>query len=443
MIAQKKDISKTQAIESKPGTPPPVPHVVIIGGGFGGLTAAKKLAGRPVKVTLIDRMNHHLFQPMLYQVATTALAPGDIATPLRDALHHQRNTTVLMGEVTGVDTQRQLVLLEKYIAIHYDYLILATGASNNYFGHPEWANLAPGMKTLEDAIAIKNGQLLALEAAEREPDEEKRKAFLTVVLVGGGPTGCELAAMLAEHMRTLKQFHFRHIHTQDARIILVEGTRLIASFHPSLSKKMRRRLNRLGVEVRTGIHVTEVTDKGVMVGDEFLATKRIIWTAGVEASPAGQWLHAKVDQKGRVTVQDDLSVPGCPNVFVIGHAALVLQHGKELPGLAQPAIQEGKYMAATIADRVAGKEHQEPFQYFDKGSLAVVGRTYAIFERGSIRLAGSLVWLLWVFVHIYFLIGFCKRLIVFCTYAWAYLNPFQQSPEARLIFRKLAVRASD
>jgi NADH dehydrogenase len=414
--------------------PVTVPHVVIVGGGFGGLTATKKLADQPVHVTLIDRTNYHLFQPMLYQVATSALAAHDIASPLRDILQDQQNATVIMAEVVGVDTRQQLVQTAVGESVHYDYLILATGAQNNYFGHPEWEERAAGMKSLEDAIVIRNSVMATLEAADREPDEEKRKAMLTVVLVGGGPTGCELAAMVAEHKRGLKRRKFQRVKESDVRILLVEGEpRLMASFHPALSAKVQRRLTKDGVEIRTGVHVKEITDRGVVVGDEFVNAHHVLWTAGVKASPVGQWLHVDTDHSGRVKVQRDFSVPGHPNIFVLGDAALAIQHGKPLPGLAQPALQEGSYVAAVIADQIAGKEHTEPFKYRDKGSLAVVGRTYAVFESGPVHMAGPVAWLIWVFVHIYFLVGFRNRLAVLWTYAWAYLYPFQHSPGSRLI----------
>lgn len=426
--------TQTRMPQARSAPPATIAHVVIVGGGFGGLAAAKKLAKQPVQVTLIDRNNYHLFQPMLYQVATSTLTPADIASPLRDILR-QENADVLMAEVTGVDTQHQLVLMGNNTPIHYDYLILATGATSNYFGHPEWEKLAPGMKSLDDAMTIKNAVLSAVEAAEREPDEEKRKASLTVVLVGGGATGVELAAMLAEHKRALRLYNFQHVRMEDVRIVLVEGgPRLLPSFLPSLSRKVRQRLNRLGVEIRTDAQVKAVTDKGVMIGDEFLAAQNVFWVAGVKASPAGQWLQAETDHSGRVKVQGDLSVPGHPNIFVIGDTALVMQNGQALPGLAQPALQGGHYVASVIADRIAGKEHEEPFKYFDKGSLAIVGRTYAIFESGPIHLAGSFAWLIWVFVHIYFLIGFRNRFVVLWEYARAYFNPVQHSTGARIIF---------
>lgn len=420
-----------------------VPHVVIAGGGFGGLAAAKKLAKLPVKVTVIDRTNYHLFQPMLYQVATLALMPADITSPLRSLLRH-KNTNILMAEITGVDTQHALVLMGNNTSIHYDYLILATGANSNYFGHPEWENIAPGMKSLNDAMTIKNALLSAVEAAELEPDETRRKALLTVVLVGGGATGVELAAMLVEHKRGLRQFNLQRVQVKDVRIVLIEGgPRLVSAFLPSLSEKVQQRLTKKGVEVRTGVQVKDVTEEGVMIGDELLAAKNVFWVAGVKASPAGQWLQAETDHSGRVKVQDDLSVPGHPNIFVIGDTACVMQNGKALPGLAQPALQGGHYVVSVIADQIAGQEHQEPFKYFDKGSLAIVGRSYAIFESGPIHRAGAIAWLIWLFVHIYFLIGFRNRFVVIWKYAQAYFNPFQHSVGARIILDEPPVHTFD
>jgi NADH:ubiquinone reductase (H+-translocating) len=425
-------------------SPATVPHVVIVGGGFGGLAAARKLADQEVRVTVIDRTNYHLFQPMLYQVATTMLAPGDVATPIRDILRTQENATVLMAEVTGVDTHQQLVLMGENAPIHYDYLILATGAGTNYFGHLEWERIAPGMKTLDDAITLKNDILSALEAAEREPDEEKRKPLLTLVLVGGGPTGVELAAMLVESIRRFRRRNFQRVNARDIRIVLVDGgERLISSFHPVLSSKVLRRLLTRGVEIHLGAQVKAVNDGGVMLGDEFLAAENVIWVAGVKASPASAWLQAETDHGGRVKVQADLSVAGHPNIFVIGDTACVQQRGKTLPGIAEPALQGGHYVAAVIADRLAGKQHPKPFKYFDEGSLAIVGHTYAIFERWPLRLVGGLAWLMWLFVHIYFLIGVRNRLVVFARYAWAYLNPFEQSPGARIIFIEQPLRSFD
>ena len=331
-------------------------HVVIVGGGFGGLQAAKELGKQNVEVTVIDRNNFHLFQPMLYQVATAGLSPADIASPLRAILEAQQNTGVLMAEVTGLNLQEQQVLLGERQALHYDYLILATGASSNYFGHPEWQQLAPGLKSINDGLAVRRLVLSAFEAAERESDEQKRRALLTFVLVGGGPTGVELAGALAELARQSLKGNFRHITTDMTRIVLVQGPkRIMPGFPSSLAQQASKKLNQLGVEIKTGVHVKEVRKDGVMIGDEHLATENVIWTAGVKASPAGEWLDADVDRDGRVKVQSDLTVLGHRNIFVIGDTALVEQKGKHLPGLAPVAMQEAKYATTVIADRIAGK----------------------------------------------------------------------------------------
>lgn len=398
-------------------------HVVIVGGGFGGLQAAKALGKQPVQVTVIDRNNFHLFQPMLYQIATAGLSPADIASPLRAILETQQNTGVLMTEVTGLDLQEQQVLLGERQALHYDYLILATGATSNYFGHPEWQQLAPGLKTINDALAVRRLVLSAFEAAEREPDEQKRRALLTFVLVGGGPTGVELAGAIAELARQSQKGNFRHIDPSMTRIVLVQGPkRIMPSFPASLTKQANKKLNQLGVEIKTGVHVKEVRKDGVMIGDEHLATENVIWTAGVKASPAGEWLHANSDHDGRVKVQPDLTVPGYSNIFVIGDTALVEQKGKHLPGLAPVAIQEADYAASVIADRIAGKTHSRPFHYVNKGTLATIGRGFGIVDVGPLRFVGLFAWLIWLFVHILFLIGFRNRLLVFLQYAWMYFT---------------------
>lgn len=398
-------------------------HVVIVGGGFGGMQAAKALGKRAVQVTVIDRNNFHLFQPMLYQVATAGLSPADIANPIRAILESQQNTGVLMAEVTGLDLQAQEVLLGEDQAIHYDYLILATGATSNYFGHPEWQQLAPGLKTINDALAVRRLVLSAFEAAEREPDEQKRRALLNLVLVGGGPTGVELAGALGELAQQSLKGNFRHIDPSMARIVLVQGPkRILPSFPASLAKQASKKLQQLGVEIKTGVHVKEVRDDGVMIGDEHLATENVIWTAGVKASPAGAWLHADTDRDGRVKVQSDLTVPGHSNIFVIGDTALVEQNGKHLPGLAPVAMQEADYVASVVAGRVAGKTHLQPFHYVDKGTLATVGRGFGIVDIGPLRFAGLFAWLTWLFVHILFLIGVRNRILVFLQYAWTYFT---------------------
>ncbi len=417
--------------ENAPST---VPHVVIVGGGFGGLTAAKKLGKHPVRVTLIDRNNYHLFQPMLYQVSTSGLAPADIAAPIRDTLHKQKNTTVLLEEVTDVDTQQQLVLMQNLPPLHYDYLILATGASSNYFGHPEWVSNSPGMKSLADGLEVQQTILGAFEEAEKEPDEQKRKHLLTFVFIGAGPTGVELAAASAVHINHILKGNFQRIGPGDARLILVQGPdRVLPTFRPELTAKVEKKLQELGVEIIKGVHVTELDEHGVQVGNEYIKTNNTFWLAGVMASPAGKWLGAEVDRGGRVKVQSDLTVPGHPNIFVIGDTACVMQDGKPLPGVAQPAMQGGHYVAKVIADRVAGREHQEPFKYFDKGSMAVVGRTYAVVESGPIHTVGFFGFVMWVFLHIFYLIGYRNRLQVLLTYFFAYFSAFRRKGGTRII----------
>jgi NADH:ubiquinone reductase (H+-translocating) len=420
--------------EQRQNVPASVPHVVIVGGGFGGLTAAKKLGKQPVRVTLINRRNYHLFQPMLYQVATSGLAPADIAAPIRDTLHKQKNTTVLLEEVTGVETQQQLVLMQDLPPLHYDYLILATGASSNYFGHPEWESIAPGMKNLFDALEVQQTILGAFEAAEKEPDEQERKRLLTFVFIGAGPTGVELAAASAVHINHILTGNFQRIGPGDARLVLVQGPdRVLPTFRPKLTEKVEKKLKEQGVEIIKGVHVKEIDEDGVQVGDEYIETHNAFWLAGVAASPAGKWLGAEVDRGGRVKVQSDLSVPGHPNIFVIGDTACVMQDGKPLPGVAQPAIQGGHYVASVIADRVAGREHKEPFKYFDKGSMAVVGRGYAVVESGPMHTAGFIGFIMWVFLHIFYLIGYRNRLQVLITYFFAYFSAFRRKGGTRII----------
>ncbi len=406
------------------------PRVVIVGAGFGGLEAAKALRHAPVQVAVIDRWNHHLFQPMLYQVATAGLSIEDISAPIRRIFHRQANTSVLMAEVTGVDAQGKHVLTTAQ-AIPYDYLILATGASSNYFGHEEWKRLAPGLKSLQEALALRRQILGAFEAAENETDPEVRQALLTFVLVGGGPTGVELAGAIAELAHRALSHDFQSIHPDSARIVLIEGeSRIIPTFPARLTRKARKKLEQLGVEVRTGVHVTAISADGVMIGSEYLPAKNVIWTAGVKASPVGSWLFADVDHAGRVKVEPDLTVPAHPNIFVIGDTTCVLQQGKPLPGLSPVAMQEGRYVAKVIVDRVAGKAQPQPFHYHDKGTLATVGRAFAVVAIGPLRFTGFLAWLTWIAVHIFYLIGFRSRLLVLIQYAWAYVT-FQ--PGARII----------
>ncbi len=399
------------------------PGVVIVGGGFGGFQAAKALAKAPVDVTVIDKHNFHLFQPMLYQVATGGISPSDIAVPLRATVHRQQNLDVLLGCVSGIDMNEQQVLLDDKRTLHYDYLILATGATNNYFGHQEWQQYAPGMKSMNEALLIRRMLLSAFEAAEFEPDEQKCRALLTFVLVGGGPTGVELAGAMAELARQSLKGDFRRIDPGMARIVLVQGhDRILPSFPSSLARKAAKKLRQMGVEIRTGVHVKDVRSDGVLIGDEHFPCENVIWTAGVKASPAGQWLNAETDHDGRVKVRPDLSVPGHENIFVIGDTAYVERKGKPLPGLAPVAMQEGNYVARLIGDRIAGKTNQTRFRYFDKGTLATVGRSFGLVNIGPVRFAGLLGWLTWLLVHILFLITFRNRVLVTLQYAWTYLT---------------------
>lgn len=409
--------------ENTSTSPTKTPHVVIIGGGFGGLQAALQLAQQPVEVTVIDHNNFHLFQPMLYQVSTGGLSPSDIAIPLRAILHKQANTGVLMAKVTGIDVQGQQVHMDDNQSLSYDYLIVATGAGNNYFGHSEWEQRAPGMKSINDALTIRRMVLSAFEAAEREPDEAKRKALLTFVLVGGGPTGVELTGAIADLANQSLKGDFHHINPGTARIVLVQGPkRILPQFPTSLANAAAKKLRQMGVEIRLGVHVKDVKPDGVMIGDEHLAAENIIWTAGVKASPAGEWLHAPVDHDGRVKVQQDLSVPGYPNIFVIGDSAFLEQNGKPLPGLAPVAMQEAEYVASVILDRVAGKNPKKFFHYFDKGTLAMVGRSFGIVDIGPLHFTGFFAWLTWILVHIMLLINFRNRVLTTMQYAWTYLT---------------------
>ncbi len=421
-------------------------HVVIVGAGFGGLKAAQALAEYPVRVTVVDRRNHHLFQPLLYQVATAGLSGTDITSPIRHILSDQSNTETLMEELKSVDTQQQILHLSNMLTneehtLSYDYLVLATGSQENYFGHDEWKPLAPGLKSIEDAIEIRRRILLAFEAAEIEPDPDKQRALLTFVLVGGGPTGVELAGALAELARRSLARDFRHIHPQEAHIILVEGEpQILASFPRKLAQKAQKELARLGVEVRTRSRVESIEENAVVIAGERLAAKTILWTAGVRASDAGRWLGALTDRAGCVLLEPDLSVPGHPNIFVIGDSAGVKQRGKPLPGLAPVALQEGRYVASVIAKRVTGKQSPGPFHYIDKGNLATVGRSFGVVAIGPLRMAGFLAWVLWLVVHIIFLIGFRNRVSVLLQWAWSYLT-FDRG--ARLITFEYLLEAPD
>ncbi len=425
-----------EAQQSK--APAKVTRVVIIGAGFGGLQAAHALRNAPVDLTVIDRNNHHLFQPLLYQVATAGLSPADICVPIRFTLRKQKNTEVLLAEVTGIDLQEQRVIIGDR-SISYDYLVVATGALDNYFGHDNWEHFAPGLKSVVDATILRRNILLAFEAAELETEPEKVTALLTFVLVGAGPTGVEMAGAIAELAHKAMVSDFRHIDPRTAHIILVEaGPRILPTFPENLARKAQRALTRLGVEVRTGAAVEAIDDNGVVVAGSRIAAKTVIWSAGVKASAAGQWLKAEIDRGGRVKVLADLSLPGHPNVFVIGDTASAMQDGKPLPGVAPVAMQAGRYVASVIAQRVAGKKQvTSPFRYHNKGNLATVGRSFAVLEIGKIRLTGFVAWAMWLTIHIFYLIGFRNRFLVFFQWTWAYftfqrgtrLITFQEKPE--------------
>ncbi len=404
------------------------PRVVIVGGGFGGLAAAKALRRTPVEVILIDRTNHHLFQPLLYQVATSALAPGQIASPIRGILRNQRNTTVLLGEVTAVSKEKRTVMASAAdrpdVAIPYDYLILATGVRHSYFGHDEFEQFAPGLKTLGDAVAIRNHVLRAFELAETEEDPTRHRDLLTFVLVGAGPSGVEMAGALAVLVRTTLRSEFRRIDPLSARIVLVDmANRVLGTFAEKLSAAAQRRLERLGVEVRLGAAVERIDEEGVVVGGgERIASKTVIWTAGVAPSPAGRWLAVPTDRAGRVKVQADLTVPEHPEIFVVGDTASLEQDGKPLPGVAQVAMQQGRYVGKLIHRRISGRSAPRPFRYFDKGNMAVVGKGFAVLQSGHIQMSGFLTWVAWATVHLQFLGQSSLRVSVLVQWAWTYLT---------------------
>jgi NADH dehydrogenase len=407
-------------------------RVVIVGGGFGGLQAAKALADAPVRVTLVDRRNHHLFQPLLYQVATAALSPADIAQPIRSVLRGQSNVDVVLAEVDAMDvTAKEIVLGENMGRLPYDYLILAAGAHHAYFGHDEWEPNAPGLKTLEDALDIRRRILTSFEEADREPDLALRKALMTFVVVGGGPTGVEMAGAIAEIARFSLARDFRHIDTRDARVILIEaGTELLAAFPDRLSRHALQDLERLGVDVRFGKPVTAIAPDAVTVGDEIIPANTIVWAAGVQASPLGSSLGVELDRAGRVLVNPDLSVPGHPEIFVIGDlASLKDARGRPLPGVAQVAMQQGAWAAANILRAIEGKPARA-FRYRDLGNMATIGRNSAVADIRGLRLTGFVAWLAWAVVHILNLIGFRNRVLVALQWLWDYLT-FQRG--ARLI----------
>ncbi|MDX2168215.1 MAG: NAD(P)/FAD-dependent oxidoreductase [Deltaproteobacteria bacterium] len=412
-------------------------RVVIVGGGFAGLNAARGLKRAPVEVTLVDRRNFHLFQPLLYQVATGSLSPGEISSPLRYVLKRQANARVWMGEVVGLDVAKRRVVLSDG-AIDYDVLVLAGGATHHYFGHPEWAEFAPGLKSIEDATDIRHKILLAFEAAEREPDARRREAWLRFVVVGAGPTGVELAGALGEIANDTLRGDFRAIYPADAQILLLEaGDRVLPAYVPSLSAKAEHSLRRLGVTVRLNTAVTAVDADGVRVTcsghEEHLAARTVLWAAGVEASPLAKLLvdatGATADRAGRVVVGSDLTVPGHPEIYVIGDMAHVEQDGKMLPGLAPVANAQGSYVARSIAARAAGGA-AKPFRFCDKGTLATIGRAAAVADLGFVRFSGLLAWLAWVFIHIMYLVEFENRVLVLVQWAWYYVT---RNRGARLI----------
>jgi NADH:ubiquinone reductase (H+-translocating) len=400
-----------------------VPHVIIIGGGFGGLWAARALRRAPVTVTVVDRRNHHLFQPLLYQVATAALSPADISAPIRSVLRRQANTEVRMGEVVGVDRERREVILSDGDRLAYDYLIVATGATHAYFGHPEWEPSAPGLKTVEDATEVRRRFLLAFEAAEQEDDPQVRRALLTFVIVGAGPTGVEMAGALAEIARKSLVRDFRRIDPATARVILLEGgPRVLAAYDPELSAYALRTLEKVGVEVRLDSIVTHIDHTGVYVGDEHIPARYVVWAAGVTASPLGKALGVPTDRVGRVVVERDLSVPGYPEIFVVGDlAAQKDEQGNLLPGVAQVAMQGGSHAARNIVRTLRG-EPRKPFRYHDKGNMAVIGRRAALLDSRYAKMSGWLAWMAWLFIHIVSLIGFRNRASVFVQWAWNYLT---------------------
>ncbi len=417
-------------------------HIVVVGGGFGGLQLVNGLAGAPVRITLIDRRNHHLFQPLLYQVATTLIATSEIAWPIRNLYRDRPEVTTLLGEVTGVDAADKTVLLKGGQAIGYDTLVIATGATHAYFGHDEWEPVAPGLKTLEDATTIRRRMLLAFEQAELEDDPAIREALLTFTVIGAGPTGVELAGIIAEMAHSTLPSEFRRIDTRKARVILVEaGPRILAAFSEDLSDYARRELERLGVEVRTGTPVTACTAQGVTIGETFVASRTLVWAAGVQASPAARWLGIAEDRAGRAIVGADLQAPGHDDIFVIGDTASVTYDGgKPVPGIAPAAKQQGAYVAKVLRARLSGGKSPGDFRYRHQGSLATIGRRAAIIDFGRFKLKGALAWWIWGIAHIYFLIGTRSRFAVAWSWFWTYLSG-QHS--ARLITQKETLREKD
>jgi NADH dehydrogenase len=400
------------------------PHVVIIGGGFGGLTAAQSLASAPVRVTVVDKTNHHTFQPLLYQVAMAGLSPAEVAQPIRGVLHGQANTTVLMAKVTAIDLPGRAVHLEDGEVLRWDYLVVASGAETAYFGHDQWTADAPGLKSIEDAIEIRQRVLLAFELAERERSPERKEQLMSFVVIGGGPTGVELAGALAELSRYALERDFRTIRPGAAKVRLIEaGPRVLASFAPDLSASALEQLHQLGVEVRTGVRVTAIEPGTVRLGDETIPCSVVLWAAGVCANALTKTLGVPLDRADRVLVEKDLSVPGHPSAFVIGDAArLDGEDGNPLPGVSPVAMQEARAVAATIRREIAAgaKAERKAFRYLDKGSMATIGRSRAVAQLKRIHLSGFVAWLAWLFVHIWYLIGFKNRLVVMIVWAWSY-----------------------
>jgi len=402
-------------------------RIIIVGGGFGGLAAAKALRKTPAEVILIDRSNHHLFQPLLYQVATAVLTPSQIATPIRSILRNHKNVTVIMGEVTGVDKERKQVLVSdadrQAVSVAYDYLILASGATHSYFGHNEFEEFAPGMKSVADAVSSRNRILQAFEQAEAEEDPIRHRDLLTFILIGAGPTGVEMAGALAVLIRGSLKSEFRRINPASARIVLVDmAPRVLSAFSEDLSEAAKRRLEKLGVEVRLGHSVDHIDADGIVVGGERIASKTVIWTAGVAPSPAGKWLKVETDRAGRVRVQNDVTVPGHPEIFVVGDTASFEENGKPLAGVAQVAMQQGRYAGKVLHARITGRTPPGPFSYFDKGTMAVVGKGFAVLQSHKVRLSGFGAWLAWAGVHLQFLATSSLRLTVFLQWVWTYFT---------------------
>jgi NADH dehydrogenase FAD-containing subunit len=402
-------------------------RIVIVGAGFAGLAAAKALRHANADILVIDRTNHNLFQPLLYQVATTVLSPAQIASPIRGLLKSQRNTTVFLGEVNGINKDAKFVYASdenhKDAAHPYDILVIATGVSHSYFGHDEFAEFAPGLKGLADAVRIRNRVLKAFEQAEAEDDPNRRQDFLTFVLVGAGPTGVELASSLAVLVRTSLRAEFRRINLAATRIVLVDvAPRVLGTFASELSEAAKHRLENLGVEVQLGHSVDRIDADGAVIGGKRIASKVVIWTAGVAPSPAGKWLNVETDRAGRVRIQNDLTVPGYPDIYVVGDTASLEQDGKPLPGVAQVAIQQGRYAGRRIVQSLFGKPSSRPFRYFDKGNMAVIGAGFAILQAGRVRLSGIVAWLAWAGIHLQFLSTTSLRLSVLLQWTWSFLT---------------------